>query len=116
MTSSTQLVENHQPRAAWPVLQRARKGNRAQTVLEAAATMSKAKEGMETLVVILGANNVLGSVVSLNPAWTPAEYATLPPEQRMAAKGGCNVFRPSAFDADWGCSSRSSARSTPSTY
>ena len=97
----SQLVENHQARAAWPVLQRARKGNRAQTVLEAAATMSKAKEGIETLVVILGANNVLGSVVSLSPAWTPAEYATLSPEERMGAKQGCNVFRPSAFDADW---------------
>ncbi|MEU4289147.1 hypothetical protein AB0E63_13090 [Kribbella sp. NPDC026596] len=97
----SQLVENHQARAAWPVLQRARKGSRAHTVLEAAATMSKAKEGVEALVVILGANNVLGSVVSLSPAWSPAEYATLSVEERMVAKRGCNVFRPSAFAADW---------------
>jgi len=97
----TQLVDRHQSRAAWPVLQRARKGNRAQTVLEAAASMSSAGEGVETLVVILGANNVLGSVVNLSPAWTPAEYATLSPEQRMVAKQGYNVFRPSAFAADW---------------
>ncbi len=96
-----QLVDRHQARAAWPVVQRARRGSRAQTVLEAAASMSKAREGIETLVVILGANNVLGSVVNLSPAWTPEDYATLPPEQRMVAKQGCNVFRPSAFAADW---------------
>jgi hypothetical protein len=96
-----QLVDRHQSRAAWPVLQRARRGNRPQTVLEAAATMSGAREGVETLVVILGANNVLGSVVSLSPAWTPDDYTTLSPEQRMVAKQGYNVFRPSAFAADW---------------
>jgi hypothetical protein len=98
----SQLVEQHQDRAAWPVLQRARKGSRARTVLDAAADLSRRPgEGVETLVVILGANNALGSVVSLDPIWTPEEYPDLTPEQRAVVKRGCNVFRPSAFAADW---------------
>jgi hypothetical protein len=96
-----QIVQQHRDRAAWPVLQRARKGARGRTVLDAVTEMSKANQGVETLVVILGSNNVLGSVVDLSPAWTPAEYATLPLDDRLAAKRGCNVFRPSAFAADW---------------
>jgi hypothetical protein len=96
-----QIVEHNQDRAAWPVLQRARKGNQPRTVLEAAADLATSGGGVETLVVVLGANNALGSVVSLDLTWTPADYATLPPEQRTAAKQGCTVFRPSAFAADW---------------
>ncbi len=97
----SQVVEHHQDRAAWPVLQRARKGTRGRTVLEAATEMGGPGQGIETLVVVLGANNVLGSVVGLDPAWTPAGYDTLSAEERMVAKSGCNVFRPSAFAADW---------------
>ncbi len=96
-----QLVERHQDRAAWPVLQRARKGRRGRTVLDAVADMSRPPEGVETLVVVLGSNNALGSVVTLSPAWTPPGYADLPPEQRRAARVGCNIWRPSAFAADW---------------
>jgi hypothetical protein len=97
----SQIVEHNQDRAAWPVLQAARKGNRPRTVLEAVADMSKSPAGVETLVVVLGSNNALGSVVKLRPAWTPADYASLPPEQRLVAKQDFNVWRPSAFDADW---------------
>ena len=96
-----QVAEHHQDRAAWPVLQRARRGSRPRTVLDAARDLARSSEGVETLVVMLGSNNVLGSVVSLEPAWTQADYADLSPEQRMAAKRGRNVFRPSAFAADW---------------
>jgi hypothetical protein len=96
-----QLVEHHQDRAAWPILQRARKGNRARTVIDAAADMSRAAEGVETLVVVLGSNNALGSVLSLEPAWTPAGYEKLTPQERLEARVGCNVWRPSAFAADW---------------
>jgi hypothetical protein len=97
-----QLVERHQDRAAWPILQRARKGNRGRSVLDAIVDMStKPDGGIETLVVMLGSNNALGAVVSLEPAWTPAGYADLTPRERMAARVGCNIWRPSAFDADW---------------
>ena len=98
----SQLVQRHQDRAASPVLQRARKGNRARSVLDAVADISKAPaEGVETLVVVLGANNALGSVVTLQPSWTPAGYAELTAQERMSARVGCNLWRPSAFAADW---------------
>ena len=70
-------------------------------MLDAVTDLARAGEGVETLVVVLGANNALGSVLSLSPAWTPADYATLSPEQRLEARVGCNVWRPSAFAADW---------------
>lgn len=96
-----QLVERHQDRAAWPVLQRARQGARARTVLEAAADMSREQEGVETLVVMLGSNNALASVVYLESVWTPEEYPRMTPDERLVAKRGSTVFRPSAFAADW---------------
>jgi hypothetical protein len=37
----SQLVPRHQDRAARPILQRVRKGNRGRTVLDAVAEMSK---------------------------------------------------------------------------
>jgi hypothetical protein len=95
----SQLVEHHAARAAWPVLRRAGGGDR--TVLDAVADMSAEGEGIETLVVVLGANNALGSVISLEPAWTPANYADLELEERLKARSGCNLWRPSAFAADW---------------
>jgi hypothetical protein len=97
----SQLVERHQDRAAWPILQRARRGNRSRTVLDAVAAMSRPTEGVETLVVVLGPNNALGAVVTLKPTWTPEGYAKLSPEERLAARVGCNLWRPSAFAADW---------------
>ncbi len=96
-----QLVEHHQDRAAWPVLQRARKGTRGRSVLDAVTDMSRAAEGVETLVVVLGSNNALGSVLSLRAAWTPADYAERSPEERLEARVGCTVWRPSAFASDW---------------
>ena len=81
--------------------QHARKGNRGRTVLEAVADMSGPGQGVETLVVVLGSNNALGAVVSLEPAWTPEGYDALPLDQRLAARVGCNLWRPSAFAADW---------------
>ena len=97
----SQLVEHHQDRAAWPVLQRARAGTRGRTVLDAVADMSGPDQGVETLVVVLGSNNALGAVVTLEPVWTPEGYDALPPDQRLAARVGCNLWRPSAFAADW---------------
>jgi hypothetical protein len=96
-----QVVENNMDRAGWVVLQKARTSRRARTVLEAAAAMSRPAEGVETLVVALGANNALGGVVSLKPCWTPEDYLDHPAAARLEAKRGFNVWRPSHFDADW---------------
>ncbi|TIC88550.1 hypothetical protein E8D34_02355 [Nocardioides sp. GY 10113] len=102
---TSQIVEHHRQLVAWSVLQRARdgvgEGAADRTVLEAAAAMSAPGEGIETLVVVLGSNNALGSVVSLEPVWTPEGYADLPLAERPAAGRGCNLWRPSAFAADW---------------
>jgi hypothetical protein len=68
-------------------------------VLDSVADL--ADEGVETLVVVLGSNNALGSVLSLLPAWTPAGYAEMPLTERLDARVGCNLWRPSAFAADW---------------
>ncbi|WP_432877184.1 hypothetical protein ACQPYH_28215 [Kribbella sp. CA-245084] len=95
-----QIVQNSADRAAWPVLQAARDSGRARTVLDAAATLGTS-DGIETMVVMLGANNCLGSVVGLQPCWTAANYLDLEPAARLEAKRGCNVWRPQHFEAEW---------------
>jgi hypothetical protein len=94
-----QLVENNQARAGRPVLHRAAQGDPNRAVLDSVAAM--AQEGLETLVVVLGSNNALGTVLSLTTAWTPEGYAELSPDERLKARQGCNLWRPSAFAADW---------------
>ncbi len=96
-----QIVENAGDRAAWTVLQRARSETRARTVLDAARALGQMPGGIETLAVALGANNALGSVVSLSPCWTSSDYLDLSPAQRLRAKGAFNVWRPAHFAADW---------------
>ncbi|GAA3525289.1 hypothetical protein AFL01nite_13800 [Aeromicrobium flavum] len=95
-----QLVEHHPARAARPVLHRAAGGDSDRTVLDSVAELA-ADGGIETLVVVLGSNNALGSVISLEIAWTPASYATMTLAQRRDARGGSSLWRPSAFRADW---------------
>jgi len=95
-----QMVSDDGSRAALTVLQRARTGRGPRSVLDCAAAMARAN-GLETLVVMLGANNALGSVVSLSPSWTPEGYAEQDPAKRLASKGPSNVWRPSHFAADW---------------
>ena len=75
-------------------------GSPGRTVLDSVAELA-ATEGVETLVVVLGSNNALGSVLSLEPAWTPVGYEDLTLEQRRVARKGRNLWRPSAFRADW---------------
>jgi hypothetical protein len=91
-----QVVENNGDHAAWPVL----KGADSGTVLDAAVRLGTT-DGIETMVVMLGANNALGSVVSLQPCWTAENYLDLEPEQRLIAKRNYNVWRPEHFAAEW---------------
>jgi hypothetical protein len=104
------IVAHNQDRAALPILRRAHAAAGVGTapdvadfgtVLDAAARMGSSGEGIETLVVVLGSNNALGSVVKLAPAWTPQGYEDLPPAQRLEVKKDYNVWRPAAFKADW---------------
>jgi hypothetical protein len=95
-----QIVQDNGERAALVVLQRTRASGHARTVLDAAASMART-DGVETLVVMLGSNNALGSVVSLQVCWTDADYPTRTPRTRLTDKGKYTVWRPEAFDADW---------------
>ncbi len=96
-----QIVENHNDRAARVVLRRTGLGDDS-TVLDAAARMaSPAGGGVETLVVMLGANNALGAVVGLRPCWTDDGYGALSAAQRLAAKRRFTVWRPEHFAAEW---------------
>ncbi|GGD29009.1 hypothetical protein [Nocardioides daphniae] len=95
-----QLVEHHALRAARPILHRAAGGDPGRTVLDSVTDLA-AGEGVETLVVVLGSNNALGSVVQLKAVWTPEGYDQMSLTQRRDARGGCTLWRPSAFAADW---------------
>ena len=68
------------------------------TLFEAAAALGNetgaADAGIETLIVFLGANNALPSVVRLEVAWSGDDYAN------PAAKGAYTVWRPTHFAAE----------------
>ncbi|MBE8516906.1 hypothetical protein ILP97_05140 [Amycolatopsis sp. H6(2020)] len=78
-----QAVENSSERAALRVYP-ATDANANMTLFDAAAALGNETNGgdagIETLVVFLGANNALGSVVSLNVAWSDTGYDRLPPD------------------------------------
>jgi hypothetical protein len=101
-----QIVENDNDRAGLVVAQRARAADgTARTVLEAAASLGEegasGQPGIETLVVMLGANNALGAVVHLDVCWSSADYLDLTVDERLAAAASFTVFRPSHFAAEW---------------
>jgi hypothetical protein len=105
-----QVVEGHNDRAWRVVLESCRGLNgKAGTVLDAARAMGDeglegggSGPGIETLVVMLGANNALGTVVHLDARWTPADYLDLSPRRRLDSKGAYNVWRPAHFADEWG--------------
>jgi hypothetical protein len=98
-----QKVEDDNDRAALYVLESARGArNRALTPLEAAQELGKQGteetgdgHGIETLVVILGANNALQTVTKLKVDWSGPGY------DDVARKGGYTVWRPEHFVDDW---------------
>ena len=102
-----QVVDQDGERAARVVLNSCRSDDgRALTVLDAVRAMGDQgspgeQPGIETLVVMLGSNNALGSVVQLAPCWTPDNYLQLSPEERLKAKGPYNVWQPAHFAAEW---------------
>ena len=69
-------------------------GNAA-TQIDAAAQLGR-DGGIDTLVVGLGANNALDSVVSKSVVWSDLGYADL------ATKGRFNVWRPTHFAVEYG--------------
>ncbi|SFK55083.1 hypothetical protein [Geodermatophilus ruber] len=94
-----QIVENDSARAALRVFPHWNAEVRRQTLLEAAAALGRdhdgtAECGIETLVVFLGANNALRSVVDLRVRWTEDDFRDLD------RKGRYTVWRPEHFAAE----------------
>jgi hypothetical protein len=97
-----QIVENANERAALRVLESARKGGKALTPLEAAAELGAEGtherpghgDGVETLIVLLGANNALRSIVQLKVEWSKEGYDDLEKKRKFT------VWRPSHFKAE----------------
>lgn len=97
-----QIVEHANQRATLRVLNSARDQRRAFTPLQAAAALGAAGtqetgtgDGIETLIVMIGANNVLGSILTFNVAWSAEGYDDLARNDRYT------VWRPIHFQAEW---------------
>lgn len=92
-------------RSAWRVLETARDGQRALTPLQAAEALGRqgtdtdaAGPGIETLLVCLGANNALGTVVQLGPPrWSQRGTGPVPLYKDLKAKGAFTVWDPDHF-------------------
>jgi hypothetical protein len=94
-----QIVDNHNDRAAIRVLNSARDTNaKALTPLQAAAVLgaegTEETEGIETLIVFIGANNALGSILTFNVVWSDTGY------DDMTVNDKYTVWRPIHFKAE----------------
>lgn len=94
-----QVVEYHNERAAMCVLNTARDSNgKALTPLQAAASLGAEgvgeTEGIETLVVMIGSNNVLGAILTFNLSWSDDGY------DDMNVNDKYTVWRPIHFKAE----------------
>lgn len=97
-----QVVEYHNERAALRVLNSARDSKgKALTPLQAAAALgaegtqeTKDGDGIETLIVLIGANNALGSILTFNVAWSAEGY------DDMSVNDKYTVWRPIHFKAE----------------
>ncbi|MBW4667421.1 MAG: hypothetical protein KME60_08310 [Cyanomargarita calcarea GSE-NOS-MK-12-04C] len=92
------VVEHHNERAAIKVLNSARDANgTALSPLGAAAALGSEgneTEGIETLIVLIGANNALGSILTFNVVWTDDGY------DNMDVNDKYTVWRPIHFKAE----------------
>lgn len=98
----TQVAEHHNERAALRVLNSARDSKgKALTPLQAAAALgaegtqeTKDGDGIETLIVLIGANNSLGSILTFNVVWSAEGY------DDMTVNDKYTVWRPIHFKAE----------------
>ena len=94
-----QLIENHGERAALRVYPSWPESSLPMTLFDAAVALGDDNDddedaGIETLVIELGANNVLGSVCKLKLVWSEAGYDDL------AKKGAFTVWTPRHFASE----------------
>jgi hypothetical protein len=98
-----QIVEHANERAALRVLNSARDARgRSLSPLQAAAVFGSegtqetgTGDGIETLIVMIGANNALGSILTFNLVWSDVGY------DDMARNDRYTVWRPIHFQAEW---------------
>jgi hypothetical protein len=90
-----QVVEYHNERAAIVVLNSARDSKgKALTPIQAATALGKEGEGIETLIVMIGSNNALGSILTFNVSWSGDGY------DDMSVNDKYTVWRPIHFQAE----------------
>ena len=97
-----QIVSNHNERAALRVLNSARdKAGKALSPLQAAAALGAEGtsetgdgDGIETLIILIGANNALGSILTFRVNWTSDGY------DDMDKNDVYTVWRPVHFKAE----------------
>lgn len=89
-----QVVENASARAALRVLPSKKCHDPPMSTVDAAEALGADGSGIETLIVFLGANNALGSVVGLDVKWSDDGYDTL------EGKRGFTVWRPEHFQKE----------------
>jgi hypothetical protein len=98
-----QTVEFANERTALRVLNSARDGQgKSLAPVQAAAQLGAEGsletgdgDGIETLIVMIGANNVLGSILRFTVAWSDTGY------DDMAVNDRYTVWRPTHFQAEW---------------
>lgn len=94
-----QVVEYHNERAALRVLNTARdESGKALTPLQAAKALGEEGgdiEGIETLVVMIGANNALGALLTMKVKWSDDGY------DNMDINDQYTVWRPIHFQAEY---------------
>ena len=96
-----QIVDYHNERAALRVLNSARSQTEALTPLQAATMLSAEGtqetgdgDGIETLIIIIGSNNALGSILTFKIAWSDEGYDDMELNDRYT------VWRPIHFKAE----------------
>lgn len=97
-----QVVEYHNDRAALRVLNTARDASgKALSPVQAAAALgaegtreTNDGDGIETLIVLIGANNALGSILTFKVVWTDVGY------DQMGVNDRYTVWRPTHFKAE----------------
>lgn len=89
----TQIVENNGQRSTLRVLPRGTDAEKDMTAFDAAAALGK--DGIETLIVFLGANNALRSVTELRVHWSGDSF------RDPTAKGAYTVWRPEHFASEY---------------
>lgn len=98
-----QIVENANERSALRVLNSARDSRgRALSPLQAAAALGAEDtqetgngDGIETLIVMIGSNNALGSILTFEVSWSDVGYDDMSRNDRYT------VWRPIHFQAEW---------------